>query len=390
MPAAAVEDPFFHSKRNCRQICQHWRWNRVIISVIIILSFYLIARSIRFLYDNDTYRHLGTTGEVHHSSHPSVLSNDEMLLEEQSKHAKISSSVFDQKSITKKRTVFNERNQHGTWIGNNWVPPAGKRIYSAADMRLFFQKHSVLWVGDSTARRAYNTLYGILSCNDTHIPMKKIDTPALIDVNKGENITEKCTKPGTLLCRTVPGTAPKDSKFFDYRKVHCYKDAAALAATEEIRKKITTDYSLLIVSLGVWETAKKDHCASNHDDRNKTATSFPNSTYQSLSNALDAMCQLQGPSLTVVWRTSGFQDKDDVGNMYLKDFNERSIGHIDSFNKANIGSSNITYVDWGEEIWPRSNGEDRIKGDIDAHYGLEARLLFLQLLMNELDALNRF
>jgi hypothetical protein len=135
------------------------------------------------------------------------------------------------------------------------------------------------------------------------------------------------------------------------------------------------------VSVGVWETVKKDDCADELD----TATSFPNSTYQRLTKALNAMCQLQGPSLTVVWRTSGFQDKDDVGNMYLKDFNERSLGHIESFNEANIGSSNITYVDWGTEIWPRSNGENRIKGDIDAHYGLEGRLLFLQLLMNELN-----
>jgi hypothetical protein len=381
---AAAKDPFFQSKKSSRQLCKHSR-NRVLISVIIILALYFLVDGIRFLCDTAN-QHLRLRNDVP-STILSMLPAHEIPLEEQSAEAKISSSVFDQNSITNKRTAaLTERNQYGTWIGNNWVPPSGKRIYSAADMKLFFQKHSVLWIGDSTARRAYNTLYGILSCNDTHVPMKKIDTPALIDVNKGTNITEKCKKPGTLLCRTVPGTAPKDLKFFDYRKVHCYKDVTALAATEEIRKNITTDYSLLIVSLGVWETVKKDDCSdTNNNNRNDAATSFPNSTYQRLTKALDAMCQLQGPSLTVVWRTSGFQDKDDVGNIYLKDFNERSIGHIDSFNKANFGSSNITYVDWGTEIWPRSNGEDRIKGDIDAHYGLEGRLLFLQLLMNELN-----
>jgi hypothetical protein len=376
---AAVKDPLMESKKNGRQLCKHRR-NRVLISVIIILAIYFLVDGIRFLCDT-THQHLRLRNDVR-STYLSMLSAHEISLEEQSTEAKVASSDIDINSIPNIRTAaFTERNQYGTWIGNNWVPPSGKRIYSAADMKLFFRKHSVLWIGDSTARRAYNTLYGILSCNDTHIPMKKIDTPALIDVNKGTNITEKCNKPGTLLCRTVPGTAPKDSKFFDYRKVHCYKDVAALAATEEIRRNITKDYSLLIVSVGVWETVKKDDCADELD----TAASFPNSTYQRLTKALNAMCQLQGPSLTVVWRTSGFQDKDDVGNMYLKDFNERSLGHIESFNEANIGSSNITYVDWGTEIWPRSNGENRIKGDIDAHYGLEGRLLFLQLLMNELN-----
>jgi hypothetical protein len=189
------------------------------------------------------------------------------------------------------------------------------------------------------------------------------------------------------LCRTIPaGTAPKDLKFFDYHQAYCYRDVTALAATDEVRQKIATDYSLLIVSLGVWEIANQNHCA----DANNTSTSFPNSTYESLTEALDAMCQLQGPSLTIVWRTSGFRYNDKVGNEFLQEFNEISTSHIDSFNKANIGNSNITYVDWGTEISPRSNGADRIKGDTREHYGLEARLLFLQLLMNELNPIDGY
>jgi hypothetical protein len=149
--------------------------------------------------------------------------------------------VLDQNSIqNKETTAFTERNQYGTWIGNNWIPPAGKKVYSAADMKLFFQKHSVLWIGDSTARRAFNTLYGILSCDETHIPNIKIDAPELLVEGKHKYNANSCVKPAlgsVALCRTIPGTAPKDLKFFDYHQAYCYRDVTALAATDEVRQK---------------------------------------------------------------------------------------------------------------------------------------------------------
>jgi hypothetical protein len=336
-----------------RQLCRRCR-DRILISTSILLAFNFLNLDIHFLFDNRNRYYLRS---------------------------------LDQSSITNKWTTeFTDRNQYGTWIGNNWVPPAGKKHYSATEMKMFFQKHSVLWIGDSTGRRAYNTLYGILSSDETHIPVEKIDAQAVIDASKFDN-TERCEKPalGTLnICRTIPGTAPEDFKRFDYRSAACFRDIATLAASDDIKKEITKDYSLLIVSLGVWETVRKNDCT----DKNNTSISFPNSTYESLTKALDDLCRLQGPSLAVVWRTSGFQDNDIAGNVYLEDINERSMGHIDSFNEANRGNSNITYVDWGTEVLPRSNGVERIKGDIRPHYGLEARLLFLQLLMNELNPIN--
>lgn len=46
--------------------------------------------------------------------------------------------------------------------------------------------------------------------------------------------------------------------------------------------------------------------------------------------------------------------------------------------------NNVTIVDWGGVIWERSVGDQRLHGDIDAHYDLEARLLFGQQLLHEL------
>ena len=45
---------------------------------------------------------------------------------------------------------------------------------------------------------------------------------------------------------------------------------------------------------------------------------------------------------------------------------------------------NITIVDWGTVISKRSFKDERIVGDIQAHYGLQARLLFAQQLLHEL------
>lgn len=51
---------------------------------------------------------------------------------------------------------------------------------------------------------------------------------------------------------------------------------------------------------------------------------------------------------------------------------------------SSTGTSNVTVVDWGTVISKRSYGKARIAGDIKAHYGLEARLLFAQQLLHEL------
>jgi hypothetical protein len=47
-------------------------------------------------------------------------------------------------------------------------------------------------------------------------------------------------------------------------------------------------------------------------------------------------------------------------------------------------ASNLTYVDWGKAIMPRSKRKERNRGDNDYHYGLEARYQFFQMLANTL------
>jgi hypothetical protein len=60
---------------------------------------------------------------------------------------------------------------------------------------------------------------------------------------------------------------------------------------------------------------------------------------------------------------------------------------IDDFSlkrqSSNNATSNLTYVDWGGAVLPRSFGNDRITGDHLAHYGVEARHAAIQMITNQ-------
>jgi hypothetical protein len=69
---------------------------------------------------------------------------------------------------TFQRVELTREEQRGSWIGNNWVPPVGWKHYSASELRNFYRDTSILWIGDSTARRAATTMYGILNTTNSN------------------------------------------------------------------------------------------------------------------------------------------------------------------------------------------------------------------------------
>lgn len=88
----------------------------------------------------------------------------------------------------------------GSWIGNHWVPPNGWRCFSAKELRTFYKDKSIMWAGESLARRAAATMYGILeeaaaNSSDVDVPVAAIDASDVIDVDK-LTITEPCTQWG--------------------------------------------------------------------------------------------------------------------------------------------------------------------------------------------------
>jgi hypothetical protein len=271
-----------------------------------------------------------------------------------------------------------------SWIGNQWIPPLGVPIYTAEDMNNFFQKENVLWIGDSTGRRAYATMFAIMNATSpSDLSLNDLNGPHIIDVNKGSikeictnrNYTNTSTSPiqwgppetSANLCRQIQSAKQGYGKF-DLGRKNCYKDILNFANMELKQPSLSQEYSIIVIALGVWETIRAWDCRVP----NKT-------TEESLLLTLDALEKLSSPSLTVVWRTSGFPE--NMGDPRLVQLNAKTKERIQNATRQN---SNMVLVDWGEGIYKRSFPPLRIKGDLKPHYGLEARTLMAQMLTHEL------
>jgi hypothetical protein len=60
--------------------------------------------------------------------------------------------------------------------------------------------------------------------------------------------------------------------------------------------------------------------------------------------------------------------------------NQQVMDQIDQFGQ----SSKLSYIDWAAAVRARSLGPNRIKGDHIFHYGVEPRLVLVQMLTNHL------
>jgi len=210
----------------------------------------------------------------------------------------------------------------------------------------------------------------------------------------------------------------KHVTFFDYGVLYCYKgvswmwrddDADDLAGLRGPRPNDSNwtmnsnvqiferDYDMIIIAMGIWELSQPK-CL------------LPNSTVPSrLAVALDRIQRNTPNSLQVVFRTSAFdtrytdndqsiRDANTVARHFFQDmrrnssfpenndkdntYHHDSNHHDPSF--TNNKNNDFLLVDWGSVMDKRSFNVDRIKGDHPAHYGIQARTLFIQQLMHEL------
>jgi hypothetical protein len=267
-----------------------------------------------------------------------------------------------------------------SWIGNHWIPPLGVPTYTAEDMNNFFQKENVLWIGDSTGRRAYATMFAIMNATSpSDLTLNDLNGPHIIDVNKrsiqeicsNRNFANTTASPVLLgfLCRQIQSAKQSYGKF-DLGRGACYRDILDFANMELKQPSLSQEYSTIVIALGVWETTRAWDCR------------VPNmTTEESLLLTLDALEKLSSPSLTVVWRTSGFPANMRLSDHRLEQLNAKAKERIQNVKRHN---SNMVLVDWGEGVYKRSFPPLRIEGDMKPHYGLEARTLMAQMLTHEL------
>ena len=326
----------------------------------------------------------------------------------------------------------------GSWIGNQWIPPPGYKLYSAQEILQYFQHRSVLVVGDSTARRQYATLYGILqsaaaaesattAATTKAVPLDAIDHE---DVLGGSANNIKCESNQNLTwCRPMPHSDPSltNSNTLDFLAHACLgglqqvvEDPESILYQKRVDSTQTSNsrrdddhnnpyyYDLVLFVLGPWEVMERVECGAGHLGRKNQTQAI----LQTLFEREQQQQQQQQQHQQIVWRTWGsagstqrlprgpVQDwkKARAHNRFLKqliDQHDRAIYHAGTpeahlHHQAKSHLSSVSYIDWGQVMLPRLYPEaERISGDIDPHYGLEARLTYIQMLMNHLTERNR-
>lgn len=277
-------------------------------------------------------------------------------------------STLTTKTVTDldKPMNYSRFDTHGSWIGNSWIPPPHWRLYSPKELRQVFN-HSIMVVGDSTGRRFSATLYNILNGTDNVVPIPWIDSASVIDVNK-KVLTEPCTREPPLnttnydFCRLLRG-----NRYVTIRGA-CHKDILRFLTNES---HVIEGIDTLLIANGIWETERPRDCRV----ANRTAL---------IENLVGTMRELsERYNLNVIWRSSGYQEQGNK-NWAIDAWNNDIINRIEQY-----GGPRVRYVDWGGAIRARSFGNDRIRGDMLVHYGLDARLVEVQMFANEIVNMRR-
>ena len=238
----------------------------------------------------------------------------------------------------------------------------------------------------------------------------QLDLDKGINVNKNNEEKENCTlreKFGSLtLCRQINSLPYSNEKptnttsdytktviqganhtspgSYDLYSIVCFRQVNQILTDDLIASRLAKDYSILIFSLGIWETVRPFDCGGHG--------------LQYIVPALDALKEfaIQNPSIKFVWKTHG-GSRDD-GSSYQRSLMVHSIQNsirgwfnnngIDDWNddlNQKMIPPNLMLADFALEIQNRTYGESRIKGDVAPHFGIEARTLSIQLITEQLN-----
>ena len=277
-----------------------------------------------------------------------------------------------------------------SWIGNHWRPPTDVPLYSPDDMRNIFSKERTLWIGDSTARQDYVTLYNVVkSSTPFNVAVSELEYG--INVNKGR-VTEPCQPDGNgthilpsglSLCRRIDDrggnvgdrnvtaassttTTTAHGSNYDWSPLMCLRDA--MNYTLENKQMLIDNYSTIIFSLGIWEVIRPYDCGKKDE------------TY--VLEVLDTIQRelAEGGNLNIVWKVH-------VGSGNENHFQKKKGAAVQQWTREWFTKSqqqtnltnNMRMVDLAKELEARTYGSSRIQGDLQPHVGPAARTLLLQM-----------
>ena len=195
-------------------------------------------------------------------------------------------------------------------------------------------------------------------------------------------------------------TAKHHPQFFDYGKTTCFKHVTRYVYHEmnSYNSRTFNEYDIVVIALGLWDVQRPRYCSDSKYNPKSTPldlvsqmihslhtwTSIESSTTKDSGSSSEEALNHRFHSPTIIVRTAGFDGRDiEMETSLIKKLNNRIVELIDYYNNV-LGNKHLMYVDWGTAIEPRSFKESRIEGDMHPHYGLLARTLFAQMLMDKL------
>ena len=278
-----------------------------------------------------------------------------------------SATTFD----SKQQQQHDEQHSYA-WIGNTWIPPTNVPYYKPRDYINYFSKYNTLFIGDSTLRRSYCTLYALMNAttNAYDISVEELDHTNVIDVNKYKT-TEYCTKPNYFDPQTARGKLWTNTTFFcrgvgigasnhndnndnqdnnntiigrfDFASAACYKDLYNFVDVDLMLGQSTSkDYTLIVIGMGIWESTQGTTCSwygnnNNNENNNNDNGDQPTQTQKPppkrkkndggplgrLKRTVEWLTMLPSSNRRVVWRTTGFH-VDGIGDKFNYPLNDRT------------------------------------------------------------------
>lgn len=160
---------------------------------------------------------------------------------------------------------------------------------------------------------------------------------------------------------------------FDYSEHHCPDGIIRIADNElnGILKSQIGDYDWVVVDFGIWEIVKTWYCWQRWNPGETTLSRINHVLVR-----LQKLAASTDKSISVLWKTTG-----SSANMKEEEWDK--INQMNDYVRrwfASHNPRNMYLVDWEEQVKPRSVGVNRIYGDLDEHWGLDARLLTAQMI----------
>jgi hypothetical protein len=228
--------------------------------------------------------------------------------------------------------------EESRWIGNDWFPPAGGRLYDIRGLKQVFGKYNILWVADPEFQLTYANLISLLRASDDGITSNKLERSS----------TQPCVSDTTLTaCYEY-----LDIKL-DYISTNCMLTMRDVISMRDLKK-----YHLLIIDFGMQEM--HGQCPFVISEKQKIF--------------VDVVQRLHQLHIPIVWTTMAWLSSEIISvNQKVRDTVAKTSGLISIF-------------DYGGGMQLRHEvSVVYLKKKKKVFYSMPARMAYIQMLANHLE-----